>query len=161
MIARGHRAARTHESGALLRGRPRPGGRSGSLTSRHSRLRRTSDDEWSPLAVGVLVVLCDRLDQPTAASHRSTRRGEPTGGAPNSAPSTVGEYAVTSRQRMGILWREGRVKAVGRGQHRFPEPGVAGSSPAGRVGEWDFLSSGTLSYLQRSHRASRVWLGHP
>ena len=42
---------------------------------------------------------------------------------------------------MGILWREGRFKAVGRGQHRFPKPGVAGSSPAGRAYEIDLFGS--------------------
>ena len=60
-------------------------------------------------------------------------------GAPQSAPSTVGKYPVVSRPLVGILWHEGRFKAVGRGQHRFRKPGVAGSSPAGRVGESAFL----------------------
>jgi len=73
------------------------------------------------------------LNVAVSTKSSSRRRGAPSRGAPKSAPSTVGKYPVASRSLIGVLWREGRFKATGRGQHRFSKPGVAGSSPAGRV----------------------------
>ncbi len=69
-------------------------------------------------------------------------KGYAARGAPKGAPSRVGKYAVASRSLVGILSRGGHFGAVRRVQHRFPKPGVAGSSPAGRVGESAFLASG-------------------